>query len=223
MKRNILYSLEKEKRRANVLYRKMQLQKMKGIVVDKELIEKRRKEAELNEDDFRAVHEVEEALEKVKEEQNEIIEKGKEIREKEMLDYHHSEVICENDDQRKTKKKIISGIKKKLNKIYSFHYISRHVGKGEKYSIKRLHAVDKNNTIINTYMEQERIEQELSKYNEAHFKKAHDTIAYKDKIYVQLRDDQVRDKILEGRLRKEECNDERVFEFMKLLKVLIGF
>ena len=33
----------------------------------------------------------------------------------------------------------------------------------------------------------------------------------------------MRDKILEGRLRKEECGDERVFEFIKLLKVPIGF
>ena len=42
MKRNISYSEELEKRRVNVLYRKIQLRKMREIVINKELIEKRR-------------------------------------------------------------------------------------------------------------------------------------------------------------------------------------
>ena len=124
IKRNVPYSSEKEKRRAAVLCRKMQICKLKGIVVDKELIEKRRKEAELNDEELSDEKEAEEALEKAKEEWKDIVDRGKEIREKELLDYHHSEVICENEDQIKKKKKIISRIKKKLNKMYTFHYIS---------------------------------------------------------------------------------------------------
>ena len=34
-----------------------------------------------------------------------------------------------------------------------------------------------------------------------------------------IRNDQVRDKILRGRLRRKDCDKERVFNFLKLLKV----
>ena len=56
----------------------------------------------MNEDDFNEIEEVEEALEKAKEEWKEIVKEGKEIREKDFLDYFHTEIICENDDQRKS-------------------------------------------------------------------------------------------------------------------------
>ena len=48
-------------------------------------------------------------------------------------------------------------------------------------------------------------------------KQAHDSIAYKDKIYHQLRDNSIRDKILNRTLRREECDDERVYRLLKLL------
>ena len=153
-------------------------------------------------------NEIEELIQKAKDDWEDIVKQGKEIREKEILDYHHSEVVCENEDQRKTKNKILSGIKKKMNRMHSFHYLSRHVGKGEREGIKRLHEVNENNEIINTHVERERIEQKLIEHNETHFTKAHDTIAYKDKIYDKLRDDRVRDKILSGNLNREECDDE---------------
>ena len=50
-------------------------------------------------------------------------------------------------------------------------------------------------------------------------KKAHKSIIYKDKIYKILRNDSIRDKILEGRLRRDECDEERVYQFLQLLKV----
>ena len=52
IKRNVPYSEEKEKRSTNVLYRKMQLRKLRGIIIDKELIEKRKWEAEINEEEI---------------------------------------------------------------------------------------------------------------------------------------------------------------------------
>ena len=45
---------------------------------------------------------------------------------------------------------------------------------------------------------------------------------YKDKIHERLRDNDIRDKILDGRLRRQDCDDERMFEFLKLLKVPVG-
>ena len=60
------------------------------------------------------------------------------------------------------------------------------------------------------------------RYNEYHLKQAHDSIMYKDKIYERLRDNDIWDKILDGRLRRQDCDDERIFEFLKLLKVPVG-
>ena len=185
IKRSIPYSKEKIKRRADLLYWKMKLRKEEGKVIDSELMEKRKKEAQVVEE-IEDIYKIKERIEIAKEQWDDIIKKGKQIRENELLDYHYSEVSCENDDQRKTKEKILSGIKKSMNKMHSFHYISRHVGKGEREGIKRIHEVDENNKIINTYVDQESIEDRIIKYNEMHFMKAHNTIAYRDKIYEKL-------------------------------------
>ena len=130
-----------------MLYWKIKIRKLKEIVVDSKLMEKRKLEAGITEADVHDVSEAKKVLEKVKEEWNDIIERGKKIREKELLDFHHSEVMCENEDQRKTKKKIIGEIKKKMQKTHAFHYISRHIGKGERESIKRIHTIDDNQKI----------------------------------------------------------------------------
>ena len=101
--------------------------------------------------------------------------------------------------------------------------LTKHIGKGEKNSLKRVKVLNERNEVIEECQDKLSIEQEIAKYNKKYFRKAYSSNAYKDIIYMQLKIDQVRDKILEGRLRKEECDDERVFEFMKLLKVPIGF
>ena len=69
---------------------------------------------------FNTVNEEEEALKKVKDEQKEIVEKGKEIREKELLDYHHSELMCENEDQIK---KTVQPFDFYLNDFNDFNFL----------------------------------------------------------------------------------------------------
>ena len=49
----------------------------------------------------------------------------------------------------------MSGIKKKLNRTHTFRHTSRHVGKGEREGIKRLHAVDADNKITKTCINRE--------------------------------------------------------------------
>ena len=67
-------------------------------------------------------------------------------------------------------------------------------------NIKRLYEIDKDNKIKNTYINKESIESKIIEYNAKHFTKAHQTIAYKDKIYAQLNDNKIRDKILNREL-----------------------
>ena len=130
----------------------MQIRKCKGIVVEKELMKIRQDEAGMSGTEFNTVNKVEEALKKAKDEWKEIVEKEKEIREKELLDYHHSELIYEDEDQIKKKKKIISKIKKNLNRTHTLLYIIRYVGKGERDSIKRIHIMDINQQIIKIHV-----------------------------------------------------------------------
>ena len=56
-------------------------------------------------------------------------------------------------------------------------------------------------------------------YNLNHFKQAHQSIAYKDRIYNKLKENEVRDKILSERLSQEEYSNEDLYDFLKLLKI----
>ena len=60
----------------------MKIRKCKGIVVEKELMKIKQDEAGMSGIEFNTVNEAEEALKKEKDEWKEIVEKGKEIREK---------------------------------------------------------------------------------------------------------------------------------------------
>jgi len=51
--------------------------------------------------------------------------------------------------------------------------------------------VDKNQIITKTHVEKESIETRIIEYNTMDFKKAHQSITYKDKIYNKLRRDVV--------------------------------
>lgn len=218
MRRTMPFSEEKRKRRAELLHWKMQLRKAEMKVVGKESMERRKREACLVEESD-DIHRIKECIVKAIEKWNDVIKHGKEIRENELLDHHHSEIACENDDQRKQNEKTLSGIKKSLNKQHAFHCISRHVGKGEREGIKRTREVDENNKIIKTHADRESIEDSIIKCNEMHFAKAHNSIAHADRIYEKLRHDKACDKILDGRLNKDECDDERAHEFLQLLKM----
>ena len=67
-------------------------------------------------------------------------------------------------------------------------------------NIKRLYEIDEDNKIKNTYINKESIESKIIEYNTKHFTKAYEIIAYKDKIYTQLNDNKIRDKILNREL-----------------------
>ena len=127
------------------------------------------------------------------------------------------ELTEEGEKLVKKKKKIIAGIRRKLSRDHTFHYLSRHVGKGVKDNIKRL-QVKHSNGDIETVIERKEIEDKIKDYNTKHFKKAHNSIAYKDKICHKLNRNHVRDKMLNGNLQREDCDNEKVFRFMKLLQ-----
>jgi len=218
MKRNIPFSQEKKTARALVLYAKMQIRKLKGVRVDEEVMAKRQKEANLDGIEYNTIEEAKEALRIARQKWELVKEKGKEIREAELLDYHTNELNVEDIKYKKKKKKIIRGIKRTLQRYHEFRYLSRHAGKGRRDNLKRIHECNDENVIVKSYTDRQSIEEKIIDFNTKHFMQAHQSIAFKDRIYEKLKRDNVRDKVLKGELEEQECDDARVFEFLKLLK-----
>ena len=77
--------------------------------------------------------------------------------------------------------------------------------------MKRLHKVDNNQKIIETYVDRDSIKKALRMHNIQYFKQAHQSIAYKDKIYKKLERDEIRDKVLNVNIRKEDCDNEKMY------------
>jgi len=80
---------------------------------------------------------------------------------------------------------------------------------------------DEEEKVINVKYERKEIEEALIKQNIKHYRKVHDTLVYKDRIYRELLKNEIRNKILIGTLRCNECNNVEVYNFLKLLIVKI--
>ena len=81
-----------------------------------------------------------------------MIEKGKEYREKEILDFYHCKLTNETENDKKKRKKIRNGIIRNQNRMHTFHFLIRHVGKGIKGNAKKLIIKDEdshNKTLLN--------------------------------------------------------------------------
>ena len=83
--------------------------------------------------------------------------------------------------------------------------------------------LDQNNEVAKEYHDRNSIENEIAEYNKQHFWKAYSSNAFKDKIYSKLKVEQIRDKILNRTLNREECDNDDIYEFMWLLKKLGGY
>jgi len=133
------------------------------------------------------------------------------FREKELLDFNEHKIDNETKREKVLRKKII---------IRVFKYLTRNVGKGENSSIKWLHEKDNKRRIINTFLDLQTIENKLINFNQRHYKKVMEILAYKDKLHDRLKDDDIRNKILEGTLSQRDCNNDEIFKFIQLLKNL---
>ena len=96
--------------------------------------------------------------------------------------------------------------------------MTKFLGKGVRESLCKVHIVNETNKIIKTLTSRNEIENEIITYNRNHLKQAHHTKTYQDRIYKKSQKNKIRDKILSGTLSREECDDENVFQFLKLLK-----
>ena len=94
----------------------------------------------------------------------------------------------------------------------AFHCLSRHVGKGKRQAMKSLKTQrDEDNSIA--IIKREEIEAKIMDYDRNHFKKAHSSAAHNDRICKNLRNNSVRDKILNGTIKRNECDYQNLHEF----------
>jgi len=144
-----------------------------------------------------------------------LIEFGKEIREKELLDYHPCKL--ENESQKKKRKKILNNIIKNQNRLHTLHYLIRYAEKSVNGCLKKLIITDENGT-LRTLLDRETIEQEIMNYNKRFFTQPTERKVYNDRIYKKLSEPAIYDKILAGTLSRYKCDDEDIYVFLKLLK-----
>ena len=86
-----------------------------------------------------------------------------------------------------------------------------------KAAVNKLKIVEED--VTRTTHDRNEIESMLIDHNRKHFNKALKTEAYDDKIIRSLKKEKVRDKILKGEIRREDVDNEDVFEFLKLLEI----
>ena len=69
-------------------------------------------------------------------------------KEEEMLDTYLEEIIDDTEEKIKRRYKAIKTIKKNRFWQYTFEKLTKHVGKGEKNSLKKIKLVNENNEVI---------------------------------------------------------------------------
>ena len=107
-------------------------------------------------------------------------------------------------------------MRKKSWKNHTFHYLTKTLGK--KSALHKLQITNPLNKTTRTTYDRKEIESLLTQHNIEHFSKAKKTPAYNDKIIKNLHKEEIRDKILKGKLQKEDVDDDHVYEFLKLLQ-----
>ena len=80
-----------------------------------------------------------------------------------------------------------------MNRNRDFKHMTQNVGKGKRIRLRSVQDVDRK-----VCRGKGRIEQKLRECNEMRFSKVKESKAYKDKIYTNLNDDEIREKTMQG-------------------------
>ena len=163
---------------------------------------------------------IEEIENKYKEAQSEwrvVVENRKKLREEELLD--KNTVVIEGEDNKAQikRRKIIKKLHKNETRKRSFKYITKYLGKDKNKSLNRVQVKNEEGDIVKTIYNWKEMENALIEHNKMHYRKAHKSIAHRDKIYNKLTCDKTRDKILNGTLSKDDCQYQAVYNFLTLL------
>ena len=107
-------------------------------------------------------------------------------------------------------------MKKTLRRNSDFRCLTCNVGKGQKNGLRKL-EIEEGDRVV-TVCNKNEIERRIVKHNKEHVSKVKSTDACNDKTYSVINDDETRDNILNGDLRRDKCDDDDVCQFLLLLK-----
>jgi len=199
------------------MYWKTRVRQLKGVSIDEEVLEKRQSLHNIEVPNEVTIEIAKEKLAQAKAHWDEFKENGYEWRKQYLMD-HAKNKIPEEDLNEKQKDRIIKSVSKQMKQQNTFKYLTTHIERGAKNSLKKLHIINENEQIINTLVNKEKIEEAISQHNTSHYKQAMQTTMYQDQIYNKLQDNEVRNDILDGNLQRSQCDDEDVYQFLTLLK-----
>ena len=78
-------------------------------------------------------------LKEAKDQFKQLLKKGKEIREKELLEYNTMDLPTETTEQQKYRLKVIKRIIKEKRRNQDFKYITKYIGRGDRESLRKLY------------------------------------------------------------------------------------
>ena len=160
--------------------------------------------------------EIKHEIEKAKEKWDEHVKRIKKKKEDETLDMQQNDFDLEDEHDAKRTKKTLKKLSKGVAKKNDFRCLTNNVGKGEKNGLKKVEVVVGEETI--SVRNKEEMESMTTKHDKEHFSKAKDTKAHKDKKHNSMNENKTRDSMMNGDLNREDCDEEEVCEFLRLLK-----
>ena len=103
---------------------------------------------------------------------------------------------------------------KTLHRNCGLKYLTENIGKVKKSGLKSLRVPVENGEEV-TCQNRDIVHEKIRNKNIAHFSKVKSSHACKDKIYDQLLNDRIRDKITRGTIRREDCDNKETCKFLK--------
>ena len=130
-----------------------------------------------------------------------------------MLESHEVELPGDTDKEKTKKSKVLKNTKKTLNWNRDFRCITNNLGKGKRLGLRSIQDEEE----IECHNKEE-IEEKVMMFDEMHFIKVKESKVHEDKICDNFNKDDLRDKILSGKLNREDCNEKNLCKFLKLLE-----
>jgi len=78
------------------------------------------------------------------------------------LDFYPEEIAEDSDKARRRRKKAIKTIQKAKYRQHIFNFLTKHVGKGQKNSLKRVRIVNEQEEIVKECQDRHKIEHEIA-------------------------------------------------------------
>ena len=152
------------------------------------------------------------AREKWKEHETKIKKK----KEEETLDLQENKHKPDEEKDTKKNEKMLKSLKKKNERNPIFRHVAKTAGKGKKHGLRKLEVeVEEEVAIV---LDEDEIGRKITQHNKEHFSKVKSAKAHEDKTCERTNENKTRDIMMNGELKRDECDEEGPCQFLKLLE-----